>query len=105
MYTLSTVVAKCMPSVFVFCGALSQGWSSWTMWQYTDKAKIAGISGYSTGISRHTFPPFEMAASGWFAWLRSWKLTQLLSLPFALRGVDASRFKGTQASLERLVGL
>lgn len=41
------------------------GWSSWTLWQYTDKAKINGISS----------------------------------------GVDCSRYKGTQAELERLVGL
>jgi lysozyme len=40
------------------------GWSSWTVWQYTDKDSIAGISG----------------------------------------NVDCSRFQGTQAELERLVG-
>jgi len=44
---------------------MPKGWSSWTTWQYTDRAKVPGISG----------------------------------------GVDMSRFKGTQATLQHLVGL
>ena len=64
------------------------------MWQYTDKGKISGISGYGSPCLRSAQfgnPRVETDAGVVRRVIRS--------------GVDASRFKGTQRQLEALVGL
>ena len=42
-------------------GVLPGGWSTWTMWQYTDAARVAGISG-SVDLSRYCCTASNLAA-------------------------------------------
>jgi len=71
-----------------------QGWSSWTMWQYTDKGKISGINGYGSCCPRSAlFGHPSPAETG----------TRVTARVHS--GVDTSRYKGTQQQLEALVGL